>query len=281
MTDQSSAEIRCDRKDFISEHRDSYLQSGGTAGHIVDITPVGGHAFTTHCLIRYTGRKSGKTFITPLIYGDIGGEVVIVASKGGADHHPAWYLNILDSKEIDFQIATQAYRATWREPKGAEREKVWNFMVDVFPSYAKYQASTSRQIPLVMMKAIKPIEYSRRRMQRELASSEVRAEQSGAAMKIGVIYPQTELQGDPQAVRRIGLATEELGYDHLLVYDHVLGATHDREPKLSGPVHRQAAISRSLRHVRVSRGTDAAHRVGHRHSDPAPTSNCAGGTSGG
>jgi probable F420-dependent oxidoreductase len=54
-------------------------------------------------------------------------------------------------------------------------------------------------------------------------------------MKIGVIYPQTELQGDPQAVRRIGLAAEELGYDHLLAYDHVLGATHDREPKLRGP----------------------------------------------
>jgi probable F420-dependent oxidoreductase len=54
-------------------------------------------------------------------------------------------------------------------------------------------------------------------------------------MKIGVIYPQTELQGDPEAVRRIGLATEELGFDHLLVYDHVLGATHDREPKLAGP----------------------------------------------
>ena len=54
-------------------------------------------------------------------------------------------------------------------------------------------------------------------------------------MKIGVTYPQTELQGDPQAVRRIGLAAEELGYDHLLAYDHVLGATHDREPKLSGP----------------------------------------------
>lgn len=54
-------------------------------------------------------------------------------------------------------------------------------------------------------------------------------------MKIGVIYPQTELQGDPTAVHRIGLATEELGFDHLLAYDHVLGATHDREPKLQGP----------------------------------------------
>jgi probable F420-dependent oxidoreductase len=54
-------------------------------------------------------------------------------------------------------------------------------------------------------------------------------------VKIGVIYPQTELKGDPEAVRRIGLATEELGFQHLLTYDHVLGATHDREPKLTGP----------------------------------------------
>jgi probable F420-dependent oxidoreductase len=54
-------------------------------------------------------------------------------------------------------------------------------------------------------------------------------------MEIGVIYPQTELGGDPEAVRRIGLATEELGFAHLLAYDHVLGAAHDREPKLTGP----------------------------------------------
>ena len=54
-------------------------------------------------------------------------------------------------------------------------------------------------------------------------------------MKIGAIYPQIELQGDPEAVRRIGLAVEEMGFDHLLVYDHVAGATHDREPRLTGP----------------------------------------------
>lgn len=54
-------------------------------------------------------------------------------------------------------------------------------------------------------------------------------------MKIGMIYPQTELQGDPEAVRRIGLAVEAAGFDHLLAYDHVLGAHHDREPKPNGP----------------------------------------------
>jgi probable F420-dependent oxidoreductase len=55
-------------------------------------------------------------------------------------------------------------------------------------------------------------------------------------MQIGVVYPQIELGGDPEAVRRIGRATEELGFDHLLAYDHVLGAVHaDRVPPLLGP----------------------------------------------
>jgi len=54
-------------------------------------------------------------------------------------------------------------------------------------------------------------------------------------MKIGVVYPQIELGGDPEALHRFGLAVESLGYDHLLVYDHVVGASHDREPKLWGP----------------------------------------------
>lgn len=127
-----------DRKDWVAEHREMYLRSGGAEGHIMDITPVGGRSFATHCLIKYKGRKSGKVFITALCYGDIGGEVVIVGSKGGADTHPDWYLN-RSKAPTEFQIATQAFRGTWRQPEGAEREKVWNFMVDNFPSDATYQ----------------------------------------------------------------------------------------------------------------------------------------------
>ena len=55
-------------------------------------------------------------------------------------------------------------------------------------------------------------------------------------MDIGIVYPQTELRGDPDAVRQIGTAVERLGFDHLLAYDHVLGAVHaDRTPPLTGP----------------------------------------------
>lgn len=157
MSDETFAAVSASRRDWATEHREMYLRSGGVRGHIMDITAAGGRSFATHCMIKYSGRKSGKVFITPLCYGDIGGEVVIVASKGGADSHPAWYLNIRDSVEIEFQIATQAFRATWREPEGAEHEKVWAFMVDSFPFYADYQASTERRIPLVMLKAIAPV----------------------------------------------------------------------------------------------------------------------------
>jgi deazaflavin-dependent oxidoreductase (nitroreductase family) len=143
--------------EWVKEHRSLYLRSGGVKGHIMDITGAGGHEFGTHCLIRYKGRKSGRVMINALCYGDIGGEVVICGSKGGADVGPQWYENILASATVDFQIATQAYRAKWREPAGAEREKVWAFMVDCFPFYAVYQKRTERVIPLVMMKAFESI----------------------------------------------------------------------------------------------------------------------------
>jgi probable F420-dependent oxidoreductase len=55
-------------------------------------------------------------------------------------------------------------------------------------------------------------------------------------MEIGVIYPQAQLGGDPDALRRFGQAAEEVGYDHLVLYDHVIGASHeDREPPMWGP----------------------------------------------
>ena len=158
MTDATSAVIAKARRNWKEDHLGMYLRSGGAEGHIVDVSDIGGHKFTTTLLLRLVGRKSGQTRINPLIYGAIGGEVVVVASKGGADQHPAWYLNIKDTKEISFQVATQAFRGTWREPQGAERAKVWEFMVSVFPPYKNYQASTQREIPLVMISADEPID---------------------------------------------------------------------------------------------------------------------------
>jgi deazaflavin-dependent oxidoreductase (nitroreductase family) len=157
-----TTEIERARRDWMAEHFRDYLGSGGAQGHIVDLRVIGGHQFTTTLLLRTVGRKSGQARITPLIYGDIGGEVVIVASKGGADMHPAWYFNIKNSDEVSFQVATQAFRGTWREPEGTERVAVWAFMERVYPPYKDYQAATSREIPLVMLTPRESIEVFRR-----------------------------------------------------------------------------------------------------------------------
>jgi len=158
MGDADAAAMRTDRGDWMSEHLAMYLDSGGARGHIVDLSSVGGREITTHCLIKYAGRKSRTVYVKPLIYGNVGGEIVIVASKGGADEHPEWYLNIVASDTIGVQIATQAFEATWREPEGAERHDVWAYMSHLYPPYIAYQRSTSRHIPLVMLKAVRPID---------------------------------------------------------------------------------------------------------------------------
>ena len=158
MSDESSAKLGEERRDWKDQHLSMYLDSGGAEGHIVDLSDLGGHKLTTTLLLETFGRKSGQRRIAPLIYADLGGEVVIVASKGGADHHPSWYLNLRERPELRFQIASQAFRARWREPEGEERARVWDFMVGVFPPYRDYQAATQREIPLVMISALEPVE---------------------------------------------------------------------------------------------------------------------------
>src|SRR3984957_4054093 len=153
-----AATIPATRGDWVSKHRETSLTPGGTRGHIMGMSAVGGRALTTHCLIKCVGRKSTKVYVRPLIYGNVGGEIVIVASKGGADTHPGWYLNVLASNTIGVQIATQAFEATWREPEGEERHQVWAYMSHLYPPYLSYQQSTSRQIPLVMLMLGHPID---------------------------------------------------------------------------------------------------------------------------
>ena len=72
-------------------------------------------------------------------------------------------------------------------------------------------------------------------------------------MKVGVIFPQTEIGDDPGAVRAFAQATEDLGYAHLLAYDHVLGADPSHYADWRGPI-RMRACSRTLRPLRLPRG---------------------------
>jgi len=150
-------------QDFVNDHRALYLGSGGAAGHIVDLTHAGARGLLPTLLLRTLGRQSGQPRIVPLIYGLHGDEWVVVGSKGGAPDHPAWFLNLTAQNlsgqpEAQFQVATQAFRATWRLAEGAERAAVWPAMVHLYPPYAAYlEAAQGREIPLVLLRPVEAI----------------------------------------------------------------------------------------------------------------------------
>ncbi len=136
---------------WIKEHVALYLQDG-EAGHYWDASLGGGEGMLTTLLLTTTGRKSGNKLILPLIYRptDTGGYCVI-ASKGGAPSHPAWYLNLESDGNAHVQVANDEYNAVARVAEGEEREKLWQMMVDYYAPYTDYQAATERLIPVVVL----------------------------------------------------------------------------------------------------------------------------------
>lgn len=143
--------------DWTVAHRSGYLRSGGAKGHIMDMRFIGGFRYEPMLLLRYVGRKSGKTMINGLGYTFYRGEIVVVGSKGGSDTHPAWYLNVVAGGPLAFQIATQAFEATWRELEGDEREDAWRFVEAGNPIFTQYRAATQREIPLVALNPLQEI----------------------------------------------------------------------------------------------------------------------------
>jgi len=107
-------------------------------------------------ILTTTGRRSGKPHSTPLILGQDGAAYVVVASKGGAARHPAWYLNLVDHPEVDVQVKADRFRARARSAEGEERARLWNLMAGVWPAYAGYQKRTERQIPVVVLERLDP-----------------------------------------------------------------------------------------------------------------------------
>jgi deazaflavin-dependent oxidoreductase (nitroreductase family) len=142
---------------WVADHRYGYLHSGGVKGHVMDMRFLGGYRYETMLLLRYVGRRSGKTLITGLGYAQIGSEIGILASLGGADFHPQWYLNMKAGGPVAIQIATEAFNATWREAEGDELEEGWKWMIKSNPLFAAYRKNSKRQIPLILLNPLEQI----------------------------------------------------------------------------------------------------------------------------
>ena len=139
--------------EWMREHTERYISSGGTDGHMYTINRAGSPPMTVaSLLLTTTGRKSGQKYIFPLFYGETGKSYFVIASKGGAPEHPGWYRNIEANPVVEIQVGTAKMTARARDAKGEERARLWEQAVGFFPPYADYQVkSGAREIPVVVL----------------------------------------------------------------------------------------------------------------------------------
>jgi deazaflavin-dependent oxidoreductase (nitroreductase family) len=129
------------------EHVESYRETGGEVGH----DWRGG---TSTLLLTTKGRRSGEERTTPLIYGRSGDDYLVVASKGGSDEPPAWFLNLMADPEVEVQVLDDRFRARARTATPEEKPEMWREMVGHWPAYDDYQRRTEREIPVVVLERV-------------------------------------------------------------------------------------------------------------------------------
>lgn len=131
---------------FGQEHVKRYRETDGAEGHDWQGTTV--------LILTTTGRQSGRPRSTPLIYGQDGENFVVVASKGGDDEHPAWYLNLTAEPRVEVQVRGDRFPARARTATPEEKPRLWEMMVGRWPAYADYQQRTKREIPVVVLERL-------------------------------------------------------------------------------------------------------------------------------
>lgn len=129
--------------EFVANQARQYVASNGT-----DIE----HPFADRVvLVYFKGRKSGQIRRVPLVCVEDGDDLLIVASKGGADHHPAWYLNIDADPNVWVRNKAEFYEARATTLEGEERAVAWTKLVGAMPFFGDYELKTSRVMPVIRL----------------------------------------------------------------------------------------------------------------------------------
>ncbi|MGW4245466.1 nitroreductase/quinone reductase family protein [Nocardia sp. NPDC004722] len=100
-------------------------------------------------LITTTGAKSGRAVTNPLVYVPDTDRIVLIASNGGADNHPAWYHNLRANPELTIELGTETYTGKAEFLTGQEADDLYDRMIDLMPVFTEYREKTTRKIPVV------------------------------------------------------------------------------------------------------------------------------------
>ncbi|AFM19343.1 deazaflavin-dependent nitroreductase family protein [Mycolicibacterium chubuense NBB4] len=101
-------------------------------------------------ILTTTGRKSGERREVPLLFLQEEQRIVLVASQGGRDTHPMWYLNLKADAQVTFQTKRETLELVAREATDAERDEYWPKLDAMYADYANYRSYTDRKIPIII-----------------------------------------------------------------------------------------------------------------------------------
>jgi deazaflavin-dependent oxidoreductase (nitroreductase family) len=138
---------RTDRMLYGDAHVDAYRRTDGDEGYE---WKNGSHII----LLTTTGHRSGEERTVPLIYGRNGDDYLVVASRGGSDDAPAWYVNLQATPTVTVQDRGDVFRAVARTATDDEKQTLWPIMTNEWPDYDRYQTRTDRSIPVVVLQRV-------------------------------------------------------------------------------------------------------------------------------
>ncbi len=106
------------------------------------------------CLLTTTGRRTGKPHTVPLLYLRDGRRLVVIASWGGRDRHPEWYLNLLANPGATVQVLGERWPVVAATAGAEDRDVWWPRVLSAYDGYAVYESRTDREIPIVFLNAV-------------------------------------------------------------------------------------------------------------------------------
>ena len=109
----------------------------------------------TLLLLHSKGAKSGEERINPTAYVKDNGNLVVIASKGGASTNPDWYYNLVANPLVTVEVGTDEFQARAQIAEEPERTRLYNKMVDMMPGFDDYRKNTTRQIPVFVLTPVK------------------------------------------------------------------------------------------------------------------------------
>ncbi len=133
---------------FVAANASIYQMTGGRLGSQLGPQSV--------LLMHTVGRKSGKSFTTPLTFFRDGENYLVVASNWGQETHPNWFLNLMQQGRTTIQVKDKMIQVRARQAEGEEYQRLWKVVSSRNPQYLQYQKGLQRQIPIVILTPVAP-----------------------------------------------------------------------------------------------------------------------------